>query len=93
MGHSECVKVTIDTLGLVELILDMVLWHHNLRNSIVSDWSLVFRLKFWSLLWYFFGIKQRLSTTFYSITDDQTKMQNSTMEAYLQAFINYKQDN
>lgn len=83
MVHYECVAVTIDALGLVEIILDVVVRHHGLRDSIVSDWGLVFSLKFWSLLWYFFGIKQRLSTAFYPITDDQTKMQNSTMEAYL----------
>ena len=36
---------------------------------------------------------QRFSTVFYPQTDGQTKSQNSTMKAYLWAFINLKQNN
>ena len=38
-------------------------------------------------------MKRRLSTTFHLKTNSQIKRQNSTMEAYLGIFINYKQDN
>ena len=48
-------------------------------------------MKFWSSLCYFLGVKRRLSTTFHPKTDGQTKRQNSIMEAYLQAFVNFKQ--
>ena len=92
MVHYEPVKVTIDALGLAEVILDMVVWHHGLPNSIVSDSGLLFTSKFWSSLYYFLGIKRRLSTTFHPQTDKQAGRQNSTMEAYLQAFINFKQN-
>ncbi len=37
MVYYELVKITIDALGLTEIILDMVVQHHGLPNSIVSD--------------------------------------------------------
>ena len=92
MVHYEPVKVTIDAPGLAEVILDVVVWHHGLPDSIVSDRGLLFTSKFWSSLCYFLGIKRRLSTAFHPQTDGQTKWQNSKMEAYLQAFINFEQN-
>ena len=44
--HYEPVKVTIDAPGLAEVILDMVVQHHGLPNSIVSDRGLFFTSKF-----------------------------------------------
>ena len=93
MVYYESVKVTIDTPGLAEVIFDMVIWHHGLLNSIVSDKGLLFTSKFWSLLCYFLGIKQRLSTVFHLQTNSQTEQQNSMIEAYFQAFINFEQNN
>ena len=92
MMHYEPVKVTINAPRLAEIIIDVIVWHHGLPNSIVTDRSLVFTSKFWSSLCYFFGVKQKLSTAFHSQTDGQTKRQNSTMEAYLTAFVNFKQN-
>ena len=90
MVHYEPVKVTINALGLVEVILDVVVRHHGLPDSIVSDRGSLFTLKFWSLLCYFLAVKRRLSTTFHPQTNGQTKRQNSTMEAYLRAFVNFE---
>ena len=69
MVHYKLVKVTIDASGRVEVILDVVIWHHNFPNSIISDRGLLFTSKFWSSLRYFFGIKQRLSTAFHPETN------------------------
>ena len=93
MVYYKPVKVTIDAPGLVEVIIDVVVKHHGLPDSIVTDQGLLFTLKFWSLLCYFLGIKRRLSTAFYPQTDGQIERQNSTMEAYLRAFVNFKQNN
>lgn len=35
----------------------------------------------------------KVLTVLYPQTDDQTKRQNSTIENYFRAFVNYKQDN
>ncbi len=83
MVHYEPVKVTIDAPGLAEVILDVVVRHHDLPDSIVSDRGLVFTTKFLLSLCYLLKIKRRLSTAFYSQTNGQTESQNSTMEAYL----------
>ena len=69
MVHYELVKVTIDALGLVEVILDMVVQHHGLPDSIVSDKGSLFTSKFWSSLCYYFDIKWRLSTAFHLQTN------------------------
>ena len=45
------------------------------------------------MLCYFLGIKKKLSTAFHPQTDSQTERQNSTMEAYLKAFVNWEQNN
>ena len=66
--------------------------HHGLLNSIVINRKLLFTSKFWSSLFYFLGIKQRLSTAFHLQIDSQTKRQNSTIKAYFQTFVNFEQD-
>ena len=92
MVHYEPVKITIDAQKLAEVILDVVVRHHGLPDSIVSDRGSLFTSKFWSLLCYFLDIKKRLSIAFYPQTDSQTKRLNSTMEAYLRAFVNFEQN-
>ena len=44
--YYELVKVTINAPGLAEVILDMVVWCHNLLNSIVTKRGSLFTLKF-----------------------------------------------
>ncbi len=92
MVHYEPVKVTIDAPGLAEVIIKTVVRHHDLSDSIIRDRGSVFTSKFSSLLYYFFGIKQRLSTAFHPQIDGQTERQNSTIEAYLRAFVNFEQN-
>ena len=93
MVHYEPVKLTIDAPGLAEVIIDVVVRHHGLPDSIISDRGSVFTSKFWSLLCYFLRIKRRLYNAFQPQTDGQTEKQNSTMEAYLRDFVNYEQNN
>ena len=46
MVHYEPVKVTIDAPGLAEVIIDVVVWHHGLSASIISDQGAIFMSKF-----------------------------------------------
>ena len=92
MVYYEPVKVTINASGLAKVIIDMVVWHHCLPDSIVTNRGSFFTSKFWSSLCYFLKVKWRLSTVFYCQTDDQTKRQNSTMKTYLRAFVNFEQN-
>lgn len=70
----------------------MDIWDYDLLDSILSDQNLVFNSKFGCSLCYFLRIKRKLSTTFHPQTNGQTKKQNNIMEAYLQAFVYFKQD-
>lgn len=88
--HYELVKMTINTLALAEVIINTVVRHHGLPNSIPSDRGLVFTSKFWFLVYYYLGIKRKLFTAFHPQIDGQTERQNSTMEANLRAFVNFE---
>ena len=90
--YYESVKVTIDVARLAEVIIDIVVWHHGLLDLIVMDKGLLFTSKFWLSLCYFLNIKRRLSPAFYPQTNGQTKKQNSIIEVYLRAFINFEQN-
>ncbi len=90
MVYYELVKVTINTLGLADVIIDVVVHHHGVLESIVMDQGLLFIFKFWSLLCYFLEIKRKLFTAFYLQTNSQIERQNSTIEVYLRAFVNWE---
>ncbi len=75
------------------MIIDVVVHHYGVPESIVTDRGSLFISKFWFSLCYFLEIKKKLSTAFQPQTDGQTERQNSTMKAYLRAFVNWEQDN
>ena len=88
--YYKPVKITINAPSLAEVIIDVLVRHHGLPDSIVTDRGFLFISKFWSLLCYFFGIKLWLFIAFYSQTDGQTKQLNSIIEVYLRVFVNFK---
>ena len=57
MVYYEPVKVIVDALGLAEVIIDVVVRHHSLPDSIITNRGSFFTSKFWSSLCYFLGIK------------------------------------
>ena len=69
MVYYEPVKITIDDLWLVGVMLNVVVRHHGLPDSIGFDKDSLSTSKFCSSLCYFFGIKRRLSITFHPQTD------------------------
>ncbi len=64
MVYYEPIKITINAPGLTKVIINMVMCHYGVPESIVIDQDSLFTLKFWSFLCYFLGIKKKLSTTF-----------------------------
>ena len=91
--YYELVKITIDAPDLAKVIINIVVHHYRVSESIVTNWNLLLTLKFWSWLCYFLGFKKKLSIAFYFLTNNRTEGQNSTMEAYLRAFVNWVKDN
>ena len=71
--YYKPVKVSIDASGLTKVIIDMVVRHYDLLDSIISDQRAIFLSKFWSSFCYFLDIKQRLFTAFHLQTDRQTE--------------------
>ena len=69
MVNYKPVKVIIDALELAKVIIDVVIWYHDLPDSIVTDRGSLFTSKFWSSLYYFLKVKRKLSTAFYHQTD------------------------
>lgn len=92
MVFYKPIKVIIDAPILAEMIINVVVWHHGLFNSMITNQGLVITSKFWSSPWYFFEIKWRLLTTLHLWADSQTKWQNSIKKAYLWAYINFEED-
>ncbi len=46
MVYYKPVKVTINAPGLVEVIIDVIIYHHEVLESIVIDQGLLFTSKF-----------------------------------------------
>ena len=65
MVHYKLVKITIDAPGPAKVIIDVVVCHYGLSDSTITDRGFLFTSKFWSSLYYFLGIKHRLSTAFH----------------------------
>ena len=92
MVYYEPVKVTINASGLAEVIDNVVVQHHGLLDSIISDCGAILTSKFWSLHCYFLDTKRELSTAFHPQIDGQTERENSMMEVYLWSLVNFKQN-
>lgn len=92
MVHCEAVQKTLTAEGLAEVILNSIIRHHGIPNSIVSDRGSLFTSQSWFVALLFVCLKCRLSTAFHPQIDGQTERQNSTMEAYLRSYVSSKQD-
>ena len=64
MVHYKLVKITISTLGLAKMIINIVMRHYGLTDSIITYWSCS-SPQILVIAMLFFGIKQRLSTAFH----------------------------
>ena len=84
---------TVTASELADLFVDQVVRFFGLPTGIVSDRGSVFTSQFWSDFCFSAKVKRRLSTAFHPQTDGQTERQNQTLEQYLRAYTDNKQDN
>ena len=66
MVYYKPIKVISNALGLAKVIFDVIIWYYSFSNLIVFYKNLLFIFKFWLLLSYYLGIKQKLFIAFYS---------------------------
>lgn len=93
MNYHNLVKITIDAASLIKIIINVIVRHHSFCKLIVSDRGSLLIPKFWPLLCYFSGMKQKLSTIFYPQTHSWNKKQHSTMKVYQHTLVNGQQNN
>jgi len=65
---------------------------HGLPTEIISDMDAKLSGELWESLCKMLGVKRRMSTAYHPQTDGQTERTNQVLEGYLQAFVNYDQD-
>ena len=86
-------RTTGTTRQLANVMIERVFANHGTPKEIISDRDKLFTADFWKTTTAMLGIKAKLSTSYHPQTDGQTERTNQTLEAYLRAFVNYKQDN
>ena len=62
--------------NLVDILMNQILLIFEDVVSIVSNWDILFISEYWSVIYYLLRIKRKLSTTFHSQINEQTKRQN-----------------
>ena len=92
MVHYIPVTDKITAQELYEVLDREVFSVHGLPDSIVSDRDSLIISRYWKALMRYMTIDRQMSTAFWPQTDGQTKCQNSPMEQYLRAYINFEQD-
>ncbi len=93
MVHLQPTKTTATAIDIANIFFETIFRLHGLPWVIVSDRDPKFTSKFWKMLFKLTDTKLAMSTAFHPQTDGQTERANRTLEQYLQAFVNYKQNN
>ena len=91
--HLQPTKTTATAVDVANIFFNTVFWLHGLPQVIISARDPKFTSKFWQTLFKLVDTRLTLSTAFHPQTDGQTEHANWTLEQYLWAFVNYKQDN
>jgi hypothetical protein len=74
-------------------LLRYVVAYHWLPDAIVSDRGTQFTSHFWAILTKMMNISRQISTAWHPQSDGSTERMNSTIEAYLRAYIEWRQSN
>ena len=91
--HAIPTSDKLNSEGLAQLFRDNIWKHHGLPKTVISDRGPQFASNFTKELNKILGIHTKLSTAFYSQTNEQTERANQEIELYLHTFVNQRQDN
>nr|GEU54449.1 hypothetical protein [Tanacetum cinerariifolium] len=80
----------ITGLPVAEVFMDMVVKHHGIPKTIVSDRDPIFLIKFWKQLFEASGTKLNHSTSYHLQTDGPSEVVNRGPEQYLRAMYQYE---
>jgi hypothetical protein len=83
----------IDSTEPARMFFEHMICTRGVQDNIITNRGKESSSRFCNGVCSHLSVIHRLSTTFHPQTDGQTEGQNQTMEQYLQAFSNYKQDN
>ena len=93
MSHFIACKKSLDVRQFATLFLKEIIRLHSLPRDVITDRGSLFTLDLSKEIREKLGIERRLSTAFHPQTDRQTERINGILEQYLQAYVNYQQDN
>ena len=77
---------------LAKVMLEKIIYNHNVLQSIVSDKNKLLIFKFWNTWTRQLDTKVKLLTVYYPQTDGQTEQTNQTLKQYLKHYVNFKQN-
>lgn len=81
------------TKDLLKAMHKRVFNNYKLSNSIVNDWKNQIILKLWQRICKKYDIKSKLSITYHSKINKQTKNANKIMKNYFKVYVQYTQNN
>ncbi|GJZ81421.1 ty3-gypsy retrotransposon protein [Tanacetum coccineum] len=88
-AHFGTLPTNFNAHKVAEVFLEIVIKHHGLPKTIVSDRDPIFVSKFWNQLFLLSGTHLNHSTAYHPQTDGQTEVVNRGLEQYLRAMALY----
>ena len=75
------------------VVLNRFIWYQRISKGLINDKDKLFTFNYWRTLLSMLRAKFRMSTTFHSQTNEQTKRANQSLKQYLKHYINNAQSN
>ncbi|GKC46125.1 ty3-gypsy retrotransposon protein [Tanacetum coccineum] len=86
-AHFGTLPTSFNAHKVAEVFLEIVVKHHGIPRTIVSDRDPIFVSTFWKQLFHFSGTQLSHSTAYHPQTDGQTEVVNRRLEQYLRAMV------
>nr|GEV20053.1 Ty3/gypsy retrotransposon protein [Tanacetum cinerariifolium] len=86
-AHFGSLPTSFNAHKVAELFLEIVIKHHGIPKTIVSDCDPIFVSKFWTQLFQLSGTQLNRSTAYHPQSDGQTEVVNRGLEQYLRAMV------